>query len=169
MAVKKAAVAKRPDFTGVPGALVALEGLGGLVFGKHLRTSPYDPLLDQLLAAGSGKALKFGDVKAKASLLLRAKKKGLRVSFAEDGAGALYVRIDGSATEDLRGVRREQIQSALKLGPLSAIKLAVKLRESGDTSVDGQMVEAILGQMQREGVVIKRESGDWIASPKPAK
>jgi hypothetical protein len=152
---------RKPNTDGVPGELVSLEGLN-LVFGTRLKTSPYDPLLDQLVQAGPGKALRFGDVRAKASVYARAKKRGLRVSFAES-AGALYVRFDGSSDADVRKSRRDHIVVALRLGPMSAIQIAKRLREAGDASVDAQLVEAILGQMLKASEVVKRDNDNTWA------
>lgn len=151
---------RRPDFTGVPGEIVSLDGLGDLHWGNKLRGSPYDALLYQLAAAGQGKALKFGDERARASITVRARKKGYKVSFAVQG-GALYVRFDGRVDDDVKARRREQILGALKFGPSAAPKLASILRGKGDEIVDGQMVVAILVQMQRDGHVIRQEGDNW--------
>jgi hypothetical protein len=113
--------------------------------------------------------LRFGDVRAKASVYARAQKKGLRVSFAESG-GALYVRLDGRKDDDIKAARREKIVQALKGGvSLNAIRLSVKLREGGDTTIDGQTVEAICAQMVREGSLIKRETGEYAINARLAK
>lgn len=132
------------------------------------KASPYDPLLDQLAAATPGQALRFADTRARAALYARAKKKGLKVSFAESN-GSLYVRLDGRVDDDVHKTRRDQIVAALKRGPLGHIQIAAKLREGGDSTVDAQLVETILGQLLRDGVVVKRESGDWTLSAKAAR
>ena len=154
----------RPDITGVPGELVPLAGLD-LHFGKSLRTSPYDPLLEQLDKAGPGNALRFGDLRARVSVVARAKKLGLHVSFAVSG-NTLYVRLDGRAADDKHATRREQIKAALKFGPLAAMKLTALLREKGDATVDASLVENILGQMMRAGEVVHQEGGAWALAPK---
>jgi hypothetical protein len=106
-------------------------------------------------------------VKAKASVTARAKKLGLRVSFAEQGA-SLYVRCDGRADDDVKATRRTKILEALRrLGPMGSIQLAARLRET-DALVDGQIVDAICAQMLRAGEIVRREGGDWAASPKRA-
>lgn len=164
---------RKPDFAGTPGALVSLEGLN-LVFGGRLKSSPYDTLLDQLATAQPGQALKFDDVKAKASVYARSKKKGLKVSFAELN-GALYVRLDGRVEDDVRKRRREQIVAALKKGPLTHFALASRMREAGDGSIDAVMVETILTQMLRDCLVLKREASagggvpEWALTAKAAK
>jgi hypothetical protein len=158
---KKVSEIKRaaPDMRGVPGELVqADEGLG-LEFG-YRKASPYDLLLDQLTAKKPGEAwLKFGNTRARASVYARACKKHLRVSFAEKD-GMLYAQFEGRMVEDLPKLRRERILEALKGGLLNHFKIAAKLREGGDSTVDGPTVEAILAQMSRDGSVVKR-GADW--------
>src|ERR1035438_3862891 len=90
---------KAPDFHGVPGELVAMpEGVALSFATGQKKISPYDALLDQLAAAPT-KFLRFTDKRARASLNVRAKKKGLRISFAED-SGMLWVRLDGHVDDD---------------------------------------------------------------------
>src|SRR5260370_12736875 len=141
----------KPDMKGVPGELISLNGLN-LVFGRGAKPSPYDALLDQLAAtalSAPGQVLRFSDMRAKPSIYARAKKKGMRVSFAED-AGLLYVRYDGSTEDDTRTTRREQILHALKLGPLNGIRIATKLREAGDAAGDAPLVARSLEQLLRD-------------------
>lgn len=162
----------RPSMDGVPGELISLEGLN-LVFGHRLRISPYDVLLDQL-AASTDKAveekqprpgLKFGDVRAKASVYTRAKKKGLLVSFAEVGR-VLYVRLDGRADDHAKETRRGSIRKLLANGvALTHVAIAARLREAGDASVDAQLVDAILAQMLKAGDVIRQDGGAWKLNP----
>lgn len=166
----------RPMLDGVPGEIVSLDGLN-LVFGHRLRVSPYDTLLDQL-AEATDKAveakqprpgLKFGNIRAKASVYSRAKRKGLLVSFAEVGQ-ALYVRLDGHVEENARETRRGKIRTLLASGQaLTHQAIAVKLRESGDATVDAPLVDAILAQMMKAGEVIRQESGAWKLNPARAK
>ena len=165
----KKAEGKRPgpapgtkrDMRGVPGQIVSLEGLD-LAFGQMVKASSYDPLLNQLAAAGKGKALKFGDVRAKSSIYARAKKLRLRVSFAVLGSD-LYVRLDGRVDDDIKGTRRAGILGALKFGARAAGDLLNLLREKGDGTIDLPTVEAILAQMVRGGEVIKQEGGKYTA------
>ncbi len=151
-----------PRFEGVPGELVPIDGLP-LCFGRGGHGSPYDPLLDQLAASGAGQALRFGDVRARSALTARAKKKGMRVSFAQH-EGKLYVRYDGSASDDLKQSRRDRILAVLKV-PQTAMTLTQRLREAGDTTVDATIVLAILAQMQRAGDVIEQEGQRWTLNP----
>jgi hypothetical protein len=155
----------KPNRAGVPGELVSLESLD-LVFGRMSKASPYDPLLHQLAVAGTGKALKFGDVRAKASLYARGKKLGLRLSFAIFGTD-LYVRFDGRVDDDIRGSRRARIQEALKNGPRSAGELLNAIREKGDVTIDLPTTEAILAQMVRGGELVKREDGKYGKGLRP--
>jgi hypothetical protein len=155
---------KAPDMTGVAGELVSIEGME-LSFGRGQRkVSPYDALLDQLVAAGKGQALRFGDRKARTAVGARAKKKGLRVSFAEAGS-VLYVRLDGRTEDDMHEYRRQRILSALMLGPTTSIKLAATLREKGDAAADAQTVDAICGQMARRGEIVKQDGDRWAKNP----
>jgi len=129
-----------------------------------LRGSPYDALLEQLAAAGPGKGLKFGDVKARASVTVRARKKGMRVSFAVAG-DVLYVRFDGRVEDDVHGGRRAAILTALRRGPANPITLAVILRANGDANLDGETVVVILAQMARTGEVVRGEGDRWALNP----
>lgn len=156
---KKPGPGKHPDFSGVPGEIVSIENLV-LDFQTRKRMSPYDALLDNLVEAGPGKALKFGDVRARASVTVRARKKGLKVSFAEL-YGVLYVRLDGKAEDTIGRTRREKILQTLKTGPRKAIALTVALRDQGDAAIDVNLVLAILGQMERSGEVIHQEGDLW--------
>ena len=155
----------KPDFSGVPGELVGLGDLQ-LVFGRGGRLSPYDSLLRKLAEAPKGQVLKFGSKKARASVAIRAKKLGYRVSFAEH-QGSLFVRFDGRVDDDIRKQRRDSIAAALrKHGPLSYIALANKLREGGDDSLNASDVEAIVLQLVKDGSVIRQEGNTWALNPR---
>ena len=160
----------RPDVHGVPGELAPLPS--DLLFGSRLRQSPYDGLLQQLKAAtlawkdtepcvGAQPGLVFGEMRARTSLAVRAKKLGLRISFAEKGA-KLYVRLDGVEGDQTRHIRHARIVAALTNAPHSLAAITKKLRERGDTLVDMQMTEAILGGMAKTGEVIRRESAPGL-------
>ena len=149
---------------GVPGEIISLEGLT-LVWGGRKKVSPYDTLLNQLVAAGVGKGLKFSDERAKASVWARAKRLGLRVSYAVDGKD-LYVRLDGRIDDDLKGSRRARILEALKNGPRSAGELLNSIREKGDATIDLPTVEAILSQMVRGGDLVKQDGGKYGKGPR---
>lgn len=148
----------RPNFAGVPGELIAADGLD-LVFGSRLKVSPYDALLEKL-AAAPGMFLRFPDPRAKASVYLRAKKKGFRLSYAEK-EGLLFVRFDGRVDDDVRAKRRLEIMEVLKLGPSSPIPLANKLRERGDAGVQAGDVETICLQLIKTGELVRQEGNTF--------
>lgn len=154
------------DFSGTPGGLVdAGEEPQGVAWGGKTRKSPYDALLRQLEAAGEGKRLLFRDVKARTSVAVRARKLGIKVLIGEDSAGQLWVKLAAAADDPVGAVRREKILGCLKFGASDAIHLAVALREKGDLTVDGETVNAILGQMARSGEVIAQEGGKYRLNP----
>ena len=112
-----------PDMSGTPGKF--LEAIPtGIVFAPRGRVSPYDALLIKLRdacegprAAGAPKpGLVFDDIKAQASVYVRSRKLGMRVSCAMD-AGKLYVRYDGRIGEDEKTKRRAAILSLLARSP----------------------------------------------------
>ena len=107
-------------------------------------------------------------MKCKPSIQSRASKLEFRVTFAER-AGKLYVRLTGRADDDIKESRRMKIRKALSTSPRNPMQLAVLLRESGDFNADAQLVESILGQMLREGEVLKQDGGTWTANPKAKK
>lgn len=164
-----------PRFDGVPGQIVAGDSLDGISFSasKH-RVSPYDALLDDLLAEtrkaiGEGKpmpALRFGDVRAKVSVRARAKKKEFKLEFADAG-GVLYVRMNVRALPAVSEPAAEsgfdaQLLGVLKAsGPLNHYRLAVKMREQGNKSVDAPMCDAACHRLAKKGVLVKREDGTF--------
>ena len=150
-----------PDVKGVPGKVIQLPA--GLTFGSRARQSPYDPLLREVETAAPGSGLEFGDPRARASVIIRAKKLGLKVEFAEQD-GKLYVRL--AAAQDTRTARHDAILALLRLGPSTPIKIASVLREKGDTVADGQIVVAALGQMERNNLVIKLTGAEWGLNPR---
>jgi hypothetical protein len=156
-----------PDFSGVPGELVdAAVVPADVIWGHKARKSPYDPLLLQLAEAGAGKVLRFSEPKAKSSIPARAKKLGLRVTCGEAGGGALFVRFDGRVEDDKRETRREILKGALKVTVgASVMALTQVLRDKGDTTVDANIVGAILMQMLKAGEVIQQEGGTWRLNP----
>lgn len=154
---------QKPDFRGVAGELVPIPA--GLEFSaRKLKGSPYDALLDQLAEKGPGHVLKFSDLRARASVVARSKKKGMRVSFAERGS-ELFVRFDGSSKEDADNSRKGKIREILKAGPLTYLKVCNKLREGGDTLVDAPLTELILLQLFKAGEVIRQEGGAFALNP----
>jgi hypothetical protein len=162
---KKAKSPVSPDrFAGTPGEIVSIENLN-LDFSARLgKKSIYDDLLDKLAAAPKNSAIRFGDLKCRPSVAVRAKKRGYLIQFAES-AGSLYVRITGSASEDLKEVRRQKITAILRQSPLTYIKVANRLRESGDEMIDAATVERILTQMRKAGEVIVQEGGAYALNP----
>ncbi|MFN7999286.1 MAG: hypothetical protein U0Q18_37055 [Bryobacteraceae bacterium] len=167
----------KPDFTGVQGEVVAgdviagLEGRG-LAWGSGGRKSPYDAQLDELLrltneaaAQGSPKpAMRFASNKARTSLTVRAKKKGIKLSFAEFD-GALYCRIEGQENQ-VGARRRARILEELKRGPRKAAYLNTALRAAGDQTIDLGTIGAILSQMLREGSIVHQEGDTWGLAPR---
>jgi|SRR5579859_5966436 len=162
----------RPDFSGVPGELVDLDA--SLSFARVTRSSPYDPLLQKLLAAteswraetkdGSAAkpqpGLRFSDTRARAAITSRSRKLNMRVSFAESG-GQLFVRYEGAldAEKKLPDGRRGQVIGILKRdGAHTTLALTQKLRNGGDTTVDASIVESICSQMLRKAEVGSKQS-----------
>lgn len=170
---KASASAKAPEpvpssrFDGTPGEIVSLEGLN-LDFSARVRKSLYDELLDKLAAAPKDSAIRFGSVKCRTSVAVRAKKRGYAVQFSESGGGALFVRIVANKAEDLKEERRHRITVILKNGPLTYLKITNRLRELGDELVDGATVERILTQMRKTGDVIVQEGGSYAIAPTKA-
>lgn len=162
---------RRPDFSGVPGEIITSPP-ENLSWGAKTRKSPYDALLDQLSAAtatatasgGDIPALRFPDARAKASVFVRARKKGLKVVCAEAPDG-LYVRIE-PGSDQVGEVRRERIHAALKkFGAATPVQLSGSLRSQGDLTIDAQTVATILSQMARLGVVVAGEGNLWKLNP----
>lgn len=159
-----------PNFSGVSGELIPADPALLLVFGNRCRISPYDGLLDQLAektngGGAGGFLLRFGDTRARAAVQVRARKKGLRISFAESG-GSLFVRLDGSASKDLHETRREAIKHILRTQPMTAMRLAAKMRDSGDPAATGPLVESILLQMLKAAEVVRQEGDTWALNPR---
>jgi hypothetical protein len=139
-----------------------------LVFQERGRkVSPYDAWLDKLQAAPAGSGLEADSAQARTSLGIRAKKKGMRLSFAERD-GKLYVRLLASMTLDLLEKRKSAVKQVLKLkGPLSYLKITNQLRLDGDEIVDGSMCESILRILQKAGEVVLQEGGTvWNLAPR---
>lgn len=150
---------KAPDFSGVAGKLVDVPA--GLVFGVKTRVSPYDVLLQQL-AASKGKALEFGDLRARASVHVRAKKLGMRVLTAEQG-NTLYVKFGGwmPSTDGWRAQVRAAINEVVRTQPRNEVQIAVAVRAQGLNDVDAGIVGTILKQMEQEGAVQRQRDGSW--------
>ena len=165
-----------PDMKGTPGTF--LEAIpAGIVFAPKGRVSPYDALLIKLRdacegprAAGAPKpGLVFDDAKAQTSLYVRAKKMGIRVSFAME-AGKLYVRYDGRIGDDDKTKRRAAILNLLARspGPMKYIAITNQLRAAGDELLEAGLVDSILMQLMKAGEVIRIEGGAWKLNPAKA-
>ena len=171
---------RKPRFDGVPGQLVTDEMLDRISFGGSKgKISPYDGLLQSLVeqtrtAIGNGTrlpALRFDDVRAITTLKNRAKKKNLKLEFAQF-ENALYVRInprDLPASTDPAGKAQNALDAgvlgALTLGPLNKFQIAKKLRESGHPEADAPLCELVLIRLARAGQLIRREDGTYLLKP----
>jgi len=169
----------RPNFNGVPGCIVASDALPeGLDFAaKRARISPYDGLLEKLLEAPKNSALKFGDLRARASIIIRARKKGLRVVFAERGS-ELYVRIDGfidsndkakatlknAAPATLPSKPSDQIEQAvlraMAVGFSNPQTIADHARKNGTIIIGVAPIQSALIRMEINGLV-RRDGSQW--------
>jgi hypothetical protein len=178
-ALVKDTSAKRgvPDTRGTPG--VMLERLPeDVVFGPKGRVSPYDSLLIKLRDASESPrspetpkpCLMFEGVKAQAAVAVRARKIGIRVSFAVL-SGKLYVRFDGRISDDDKSKRRAAILAVLAKspGPMKYIAITNQLRAAGDELLEAGLVDAILVQLMKAGEVIRVEGGAWKLNPNPRK
>lgn len=151
---------RRIDFSGVPGELVDLPG--GLTFSKT-KISRYDALLEQLAVAGAGRVLKFGALKARASVHVRAKKLGMQVLCAELD-GCLYFKFAGWAPDSERAKQmvRAKILEVLGTNPRTEIQVAVELRKQGLTDMDAATAGAVLKQMEQLGQTSRKSDGTWL-------
>ena len=155
---------KKPDFSGVHGALVNEGPPPDVLFGpKKLRTSPYDPLLLQLQRAGAGKFLKFDDLRARPSLVARAKRLNIAILFGEQGS-TLWVTL---AKADLATDGVADVPAAPKARPLPEIVLegirddkrdtpgliVAFCRKNGAPDVTLNAVDAALAGLLREGKI----------------
>lgn len=172
-AVQKPTKGIRPNTAGVAGALVSIAEIA-LEFGRSTKNSPYDALLDELATATDAAneknqprpGLRFDDARAKPSIYARAKKKGLRVVFAIGADGALYVRMEGRDTDQVKAQRRDAIRKMLVPGTaLTYIQIANKLRADGDAMIDAATVDAIMLQLMKAGDVIRQDGGAWKSAP----
>jgi len=171
----KPAASKRPgrpkgtklDFSGVPGEVVSLDSLPRLDFSRHQRQSPYDALLERLLDAPKNSALKFGDPRARATIGVRARKKGLKVEFAECD-GTLYVRIVGFLNEDEPDAKDAmQVLRAMAAGFAAPVTISDHIVRSGGEMTPGRVL-ATLKQMESAGTVRKAGDGTWKMTAKAA-
>ncbi len=146
-------------FAGVAG--VVIESVPeDVVFGERKRKcSPYDPLLLQLQAAGPGKFLRFDDLRARPSLIVRAKKLGIRVLFGEKGE-QLFVCLAkadlttaGVADEQPRVTVSDIVIAALKVGRSTAGEIVTWARSNGAPGVGISQVDGLLSNLARAGKV----------------
>jgi len=152
-----------PEMAGVPGALVDEGPPPDVLFGAKKRTSPYDPLLLQLQRAGAGKFLKFDDLRARTSLIARAKRLNIKILFGEQGS-TLWVTL---AKADLATNGVADVPPAPKARPLPEIVLegirddkrdtpgliVAFCRNNGAPDVTLNAVDAALGELLREGKI----------------
>lgn len=152
---------QHPDFTGVPGKLVAVPT--GLVFcDRKTRISPYDALLLELAVAPKGNVLQFSDLRARNSLSVRSRKLGMKILFAEQ-ANTLYVQFAGWSpdSEKWKALVREGILDVIQTQPRSPIQIATALRAKHINDVDAGLVDAILKQLEQSGEVLRGRDGSW--------
>jgi hypothetical protein len=131
----------------------------GVLFGpKKLRTSPYDPLLLQLKTAGPGKFLRFEDLRARVSIVARAKKLGIKVMFGEEGR-ALWVCLE-KAELKTNGVTEDQLDKpsngdlvlrAISLGKHTAGEIVTWMRSNGAPGLGITQVDNLLASLARQG------------------
>jgi hypothetical protein len=186
--MKAPSTRKRPDFTGVPGQIVLSSdpAAQGLQFGLGGRISPYDEMLRELAArmqeyhaaleanATSKPAklvdpipipyLRFPNLKPKHAVAMRARKLGIKISFAVKD-DQLWIRCNGSEASDTRARREKAILACLTTGPRSAIAVAAYLRERGDELIDGPIAEGILLMLLKRGQVIRQEGNSFALKP----
>ncbi len=156
---------------GVPGTIVSEPD--GVIWGerKPPKESPYDKPLQELLAKtetwqrtknGPRPVLLFGDLRARASLIIRSKKLKMRVVYAITPEG-LFVRYEGRVDENVMLTRRESIKRLLASTKqaLSHIQITNELRRAGDLTAEASGIELILTQMLRGAEVVKQEGGLW--------
>lgn len=175
-AAAKPARDMKAQLAGTPGELCELPD--GLDFSKGGRQSPYDSLLKQLAEAtqkwfkdGQQEArpgLKFNSPAARASIYARAKKKSMRVQLAEH-SGFLYVMMDTAdlAEEEKKlAGRKGRVYNALMSGPKSSSEI-VNFLKKDDPALTEDLVLGLLGNLQRDGDVIKQDGDRWIRNPRP--
>ncbi len=159
-----------PNFAGVAGSLVS-EIPEGLLFGERkTKTSPYDPLLLQLKAAGAGKYLRFEDLRARASVLARSRKLNIKVTFAEDGnilfvgLAQVELALDAPAPEPKQSTTMtDLVLGRLKeLAPLRAAtsgEMTTWLRSNGGGPAVGiGQVDGIFATLLRAGKIKMKPS-----------
>jgi hypothetical protein len=140
--------------------IVPLDGLELDFFVRKRTTSCYDKLLEQLLDAPKGSALKVARLSARASILKRAQKKGLNAEFAEH-VGSLYVRLVPSgkpeakqpAGNSLSSVRSAVVKVLARAfaGPLSSKQIAsvaILAINEVEAELDNLVAE---GKVERDG------------------
>lgn len=158
----------KPTFEGVPGELLN-EAPEGLTFGeKKLRKSPYDPLLIQLRDAGPGKYLKFGDLRARVSLLARSKKLGIRLLFGEQD-NTLWVTLakaelttEGKSEESPRKTLADVVMDAIRQKRTTAGEILTFVRSAGAAGGVGlTQIDGVLAALRRQ-FKVKLKSQDGV-------
>jgi hypothetical protein len=153
---------------GVPGELVDIAPADILFGERRLKTSPYDPLLLQLKNAGAGKFLKFGDLRCRPSLTVRAKKLGLKILFGEQGQ-TLWVTLAKADLDAVGGPIEPQparpamtdlVLKALGAKRNTAGEIVSWMRSNGATGIGITQVDGLLSNLARAGKIKLRRSGD---------
>lgn len=162
----------RPHTEGVPGELLSITEIpADLDFSaRRLKISPYDVLLKSLMEAGPDKMLMFGAIRARASVMVRSRKLGIKIETGEH-AGKLYVRLAPGSTapppatklrsvteiaaDDHKTRNRAAILSGIRAGNRTPEAIGAWLRkQEGLPQLDGPVVRSLLKHMQTAGVVV---------------
>lgn len=167
----------KPNFEGVRGELVKSAELpAGIVFGfRRLHSSPYDALLNQLVEAGTGQVLCFGNPRARCSITVRSRKLNIKVEYGEH-LGKLYVRLapgstapdESAASAPLSSVK-DTVASGQKTRKRSLIMTAIRQEKHSPEAIaafmrqeypamDAPIVRSMLKQMQIDGSVTLAKS-----------
>lgn len=158
----------RPRLEGVAGALVD-EAPEGILFGKSLRQSPYDALLQQLKAAGAGKFLRFESLRAKPSIMARAKKLGIRILFGEQGnvlwvtLASVELRTDGEVERPAKKTNSDLVLEAIEGKRDTAGAITTWMRSNGAPGIGLTQVDDLLRVLARAGKIrLKKGSTDEV-------
>lgn len=156
----------KPDLSGVPGEIVSLDKLPVLDFARKARRSPYDALLEKLLDAPKNSALKFGEAKARISIAVRARKKGLKIEFAESG-GALYVRVVGFTDDQPNAKDAMHVLRAMAAGFAAPVTISDHIVKAGVDLGPSRVLE-VLQRLEAAGSVRKAADCTWKLTAKAA-
>jgi hypothetical protein len=145
--------------------IVAPGEVAGLVFGARKKTG-YIPVLEELLHAPAGSALKVERVASRFQIGQAAKRMGINVEFAESG-GSLYVRVAGAGSPAQAGTPAPlNARATTAIDPLTA-KIRMLLKDGPMTmrrlmgGLPGGVAEKLkerVFEMAREGL-LENEDG----------